>query len=104
MLSDKENQERARYRQLSKDELIQLCIDKDKEILSGRGRLSRKTQESIQNHNRFADERKARITFINRFLSMFNLPVARPHEGCKFLNMAEEEIMYCVQTKEVIHN
>lgn len=104
MPTEREKTQKAHYEELSKADLIQLCIDKDQQIMSGRGKLSRKTQESIQNHNRFADERKARIAFINQFLSMFALPVARPEESGKFLSMAQEEILYCIQTKELIHN
>lgn len=87
-------QEAARYDELSREELIRLCEEKDKGLLSLRGRLSLEVKQTNEYHSRWVAERKQRIDFLNSFL--FRLGIARmdPLEKPDFIAKNEEHVLF----------
>lgn len=82
------------YDQLSREELIHLCKEKDKGLLSLRGRLSNEVKQTNAYHSRWVSERKERMGFLNGFLSRLGMPVVEPMEASDFIQKSEEHVLY----------
>lgn len=82
------------YDELSKEELIQLCKEKDKSILSLRGRLSLEVKQTNEYHSRWVAERKQRIEFLNSFLFRLGISRMDPLEKPDFIAKNEEHVLF----------
>lgn len=81
------------YENLSREELMALCVKQRDTLRSVGAKLGSRTQEVGRQRSRFVQERKARIHFVNHFFKRIGLPEADPLVDSKFLSLAEEEIL-----------
>lgn len=82
------------YDELSKEELIRLCEEKDKGLLSLRGRLSLEVKQTNEYHSRWVAERKQRIDFLNSFLFRLGIAQMDPLEKPDFITKNEEYVLF----------